>query len=614
MDKIKSVYQRSEVGGYVSYPIKFSCKQCGESYNDFKLKLAIFLYGIAFLTGKDDSLSVFTCPRCLKSNLLRVSDINQLFSDLSMFEGQNGSSWPTDLTYHSSVSFSPAQNPALKDFDIPYWNIPLSAVSKDNFTGIITSLQEENSYLFENGYLSSYIFDHDTPIGVMASIWFFNPKEIDKLIQIENESEIRVFPRYYHKMSFYEEYDEFVWNNLLYRKYRDEQKRLAAESFDTLSSVARENDINLDNLIEHNSNILSTEMIDEIYKNSAPSDSDSLNVASDFLHLILSDPDPWDMPSNAMRFYKDLWKFDLPFEENGLPEYQHAIDASEYEIDPLMKRHFDRVGTIKENQNKKSILEFLNENYSSFCEYIIEIAQRNDYAYGSIWPLKKRYVNDLYNYFNEQERDEAKHVFCKEGQTYTIIFNGGKPLRGFRGGGFKYLHYLVANRGKAFSHEELNALDGVDTEFLDSLDSSSNTDSGNSELAKSKKGKLTEYSNDRITTSAAQKLFIEYKRLKENIEAAEQSEDPDRITEAKMAFSKFKTHYQFYFGPGGRIKKFNSGSKTVKDKIAISLKRALKSIEKEDQEVYSHFFESLSPPYSNTLQYGPLKDIDWHCE
>ena len=188
---------------------KFNCEYCDQSFNHDNFNLSILLYGAAFLVGPKFCYTGFTCPKCLNTIMLKSDNLTELQQIMTFFRGPNGSHQYPFIRYHSSVIYSPVQLDQLKPYNIPTWTSPIDDNTKGNFRSMLALYLEEEPDLEQN-YLCSYIYWDEPPIGSFASVWWFKTDDIEALVKIENENRVRVFPRYVHKMAWYERYDYFA--------------------------------------------------------------------------------------------------------------------------------------------------------------------------------------------------------------------------------------------------------------------------------------------------------------------------------------------------------------------------------------------------------------------
>ena len=94
------------------------CPHCRQEFSEEGFHIAVFLYGIFFLIGKDHGYAGFTCPNCLNNFLLK-SDITHLTNTISAPFLQIGS-WliSPNLVYFSPFYQNPRKRSELKLFTI----------------------------------------------------------------------------------------------------------------------------------------------------------------------------------------------------------------------------------------------------------------------------------------------------------------------------------------------------------------------------------------------------------------------------------------------------------------------------------------------------------------
>ena len=50
--------------------IKFKCEHCGQEFWEENFNIAVLLYGIFILLGKENEYVGLTCPNCIKTILI----------------------------------------------------------------------------------------------------------------------------------------------------------------------------------------------------------------------------------------------------------------------------------------------------------------------------------------------------------------------------------------------------------------------------------------------------------------------------------------------------------------------------------------------------------------
>ncbi len=230
---------------------------------------------------------------------------------------------------------------------------------------------EEEPYL-ERDYMSSYIYGGESPIGSVTSVWWFKPDDIEPLVQIENEHQVRVFPRYFHKMSWHEKYNLFCWSYKLYQEYLAGLKEAASDNFNLLREYARQNDINLDKLLDDNPGIIKIETVEYIEQQAQQSAANNVKAVSEFLDLLVNfDPSPWDVPGAMSdlkcRYLKQL---DGILDRVAMEEAKYAFYAegptwtitfNGNTTRGLKQRGFKYIEYLTRNQHKEFHTDYLSE-------------------------------------------------------------------------------------------------------------------------------------------------------------------------------------------------------------------------------------------------------------
>jgi hypothetical protein len=292
----------------------------------------------------------------------------------------------------------PKNIPAIKGFDIPDYPIQLH----DFFEDELSHYMGENPQLQEK-YLCPYIPYGEPPMEPYFSIWWFREDQIDNLVKIENDEELRIFPRYIHKISEIENIDRFCWN---------------------------------------------------YYFPEGQVNRDKTRLPYDFVDILTAEPSPIELPIINLSSYEFLWKTPHPFENNGVPRSLIDVDTGQFQK-PKKTFVFDEIaGDVKDYFEKGYGLNFINENYEAFIKEYIELSQSLSFSYALIWELKKKYIKPLHEQMHKEARSKARYAFYSEGPTWTITFDG-KTLRGLRGKGFEYLHHLVSNKNQSIYPSKL---------------------------------------------------------------------------------------------------------------------------------------------------------------
>jgi len=200
------------------------------------------------------------------------------------------------------------------------------------------------------------------------------------------------------------------------------------------------------------------------------------------------------------------------------------------------------------------------------------------------------------------------HVFRQLGPTWEIVYNG-KPLRGLKGKGFRYIYFLVKHPHKEY-HTDQIAKEGEKT-HTDSLSKPIEATTSENESDNIKKGKKTNDHRNMLYGKSKEELKKYWDDLKKELKEAEEYNDPDRKEIARKELEDFEEYYFELTRPGDKSRKFRDGSTKTRDRITKSIERALDTIKKYDEATGRHFYNALKPIHSYYLSYTPDRHINW---
>ena len=598
--------------------LDFKCEHCGQEYGMETVNIAVFLYGVFFLVGKESGYVGINCPRCMKTIMMKGNkDLFEFTKDsLSSYIHLGNIQFDPHLQYHSSVNYLPEHIPPLKGFNIPHWNTTLI---EGNTTSVEMSLLHyiDNEPRLNEEYFCSYVFGGEPPMGSFFSVWWFREKDIYELVRIEEQEQLRIFPRCVHHNSVYEDIDSFCWNNHIYLTYLKKERQIAEDGLKELRKVAEERGMDFGELLEANPGIAEPNIIGFMEKQAIDhAKENEFSITFDLMNILAADPFPWDWPGPRGSVCEVLWKTTFPFQNREVPKTLVNIDSTPYEKPEQAPGHDEMVSQLRMNFTQGCVQNFLYEKHLDFITDYILLAQKTGFSYAAVWDLKEQYLKSLYDHMiasaETQTPVESLYVFCQEGPAWRITYEG-KTLRGLRGKGFGYIHYLVSRKGEQFHTEELAQLDGVIVnDYVSSLPNTSHQYDNSS--VSSQKAKEDIDSRDMVYGRSREELEEHWIYLQKELSQAEESNDPGRIEKAESELRNFEEYVVKYFGKGGKVRKFRNESTRNKDRVTKSIERALNTIRKHHENTWQHFYRSLRPINSFRLSYTPNKDLDWHTE
>ena len=186
--------------------LTFSCPHCSHSvpYID-----VVSSYGIIFLFGKDDGYYGSVCPACLRTTLesVGIDDLQafkqNLFAEVeSVVEGHVNRLQYNSFSYHTD--YLPKESPKIIRSSVKTLNGNSGNLSKD----LMSRLYRKTSSLSER--YCSYSFG-DIAMGPAIAVWWYNKEDIETIAHIENEKQLKVFPRYLIHDSLTLAMQNFFW-------------------------------------------------------------------------------------------------------------------------------------------------------------------------------------------------------------------------------------------------------------------------------------------------------------------------------------------------------------------------------------------------------------------
>ena len=347
----------------------FQCKHCGQEYKceGELFSIAVFLYGIFFLTDGKYGYTGITCPRCLKT-ITNEGEISQtaLHWKSASFFLAFGRSSDIILKYHSSYnSFQDINKVKINSSSVHYHSGELSDKDLAAFRNGI-DLFKQKFNLYEN-HFCTYAFDDDLPMGSSFSVGWFTKEQIDYFIKIENDKSLRIFPRYILYNSIYDDIERFCWE------------------------------------------YYSKEIVNRI---TARSKSKKSLIPTDFLSILVDDPlplvfFPFPFGDGAAHLhdmqFKSFWKIIHPFFNKEFKKDLFDCDLAEFEEPQKKPDHDEKATFVKENFHKGFIQDLLYEHHLDFIKEYIKLSRKIDFSYAAIWQLKEGYLDRLYNALIEKQ-------------------------------------------------------------------------------------------------------------------------------------------------------------------------------------------------------------------
>jgi hypothetical protein len=584
------------------------CPHCGQDFSEEGLNIAVFLYGVFFLVGKEHGYAGITCPTCLNTichhdsleNILRAKEI--LTGPIHLGDSE----FDPNLRYFSSAEASPKNIPLIGDFHITYLWHRMNGNEPPSLSDRISVYLENNSHL-EEDCLCSCFLDEKDPAGTFCYVWWFKENEIEKLLKIENDKGIKIFPRYFHRCALIEDVDRFCLNYGLFNKSLDDLKNLAKTNLDKLEKHATYHGIDFDELLDENQDIMNTGMIKTVQTDYQKRNNTAiLNLTGDFLNILLADPTPWDFEAQINRLCKGFWKTKSPFSGKPLPHSLTRFDQKPYEVMNQDEQRDNDAKSIISNHREKYVQDFLFENYSNFIKNYTDCVKTQNFSYAELWALKDQYFSALNEIVKKETTQKNTNKFYRQ-DGFWILSYQRKTIRLKYLKGFAYMQFLVSRTNIDYSYTELhNLLDGEGQKDGDSEDA-------------------IDHNEVRITAghTKTKESMISYKKLKraqrvrpkivEAIVEATELGNEKRVYRLKDGLSRIDAYCKKFLPKiDGQSKTYENvyAYKAKKDKVDRDINYALKYLKNIDEKAWRHFRFSIKNRLGR-IGYESSEGPDW---
>ena len=204
-------------------------KQCGQKFTSDNIKLAVWLYGVVFLSEEVVSMENktpgayigITCPRCLSTILWPCSKQGlfsfkaELDSELQIMKLEQSDTGNTIV--EPVYSFEPHLR-YYSPFNLNKEVLGQRMVFSRGFPAPESSPNFYNHFqeytateIFDQEKLfCSYLIEDTPPMGNFSNVLWFNEEDISELLAIENEKHVRIFPRYIYRTELVTKIDHLL--------------------------------------------------------------------------------------------------------------------------------------------------------------------------------------------------------------------------------------------------------------------------------------------------------------------------------------------------------------------------------------------------------------------
>lgn len=625
-------------------------ENCGQRFNEYSIKLAVWLYGAIFLVQREkfDNTDPYgpsklilsakdikgyvgiTCPKCLETNFFSktVEDIRMLQTflasgltlDQKPIKSADGNylkiqeTFPLNLRYYSPFGL---KKDLLNNHDIV--GSTFTPADEDYFYDEITIFVAGEGEDLE-GHFCSFsqhsLNKESLPIGEEAYIYWYNNKDIPIILNLEKDKEERIFPRYHYFPELLLKADALLKYNYHSDKIRFEAKnehKMIMEQYYEQETDHEEN------------SLTQPPTFKELLERKKAEITGDPKMNAEFLEFLFLEPIPIvNFFGKSLKNCDYLWVEKNPFYEKGLPDdfiFEQPYLGFLERANKNSHKHQKLLKLIRENMDKQYVQEFLKKNLIDFLEEYEEQLSSNQFSYASIWELKESYLEGLFKATNKGLSSEAPYVMSREGEdTWRIVFNNKKSEKLLTGVGFAYIYYLLCNENEYYYHSDL-LLEGKGVESKVHKKEPKKKygvyrqDDGNDQFN-------DDASSDTKPQPAISRkdlaiLFSNIKKCEDGLSDAEILGNKEKILKFENELESLKKYKNEVYNPKTKGPRFIQDDKNRKavNSVGRALKRALVQLQKKHPEAYKYLHKALDGDhlYRETLSYNPAPEdkVDW---
>ena len=191
----------------INYP--FKCQKCEAELTSDWLIAAVVTYGVILLVGEKDAFIGWSCPGCrgLSTNFIRLErdSFNQVVDALrtTLMNTRLGKLCYNSFPYRYDLRVSDFSRRAGRELLAEYETMHEWRLKYDE-----PQFEPTVKYC-------SYDFASDS-LGPIIYVWWYDGSQVENLMQRENETGLKLFPRFIVHHSMYSSINKFCWDHRIY--------------------------------------------------------------------------------------------------------------------------------------------------------------------------------------------------------------------------------------------------------------------------------------------------------------------------------------------------------------------------------------------------------------
>ena len=190
---------------------KLQC-ECGQKFVEVSIEAAIYIYGVFFIEGEDDSFVGTTCPACLNTIYLNLD--NETFSEACKWIKEKDISGQ-GRCFNPLGYFSPRLDEDPLEAIKPKYEYNIFAEDTFHINNFLWSYEydfkstsEKNPAIGNNNLYRTYLYDFAEVISCYHTVFWLTKNQIFNIIKYENEVKRRCIPRYVHHFNILKNIDQ----------------------------------------------------------------------------------------------------------------------------------------------------------------------------------------------------------------------------------------------------------------------------------------------------------------------------------------------------------------------------------------------------------------------
>lgn len=499
------------------------------------------------------------------------------------------------LKYYSPYISSPNANPFFSEFKI--WHRSGEFYDEEDLNRSISMFMETNR-LYNESLYCSYIDDLPSFYGPYYSILWLDKLQAKNLIQLEIEKEQRMIPRYLWNHESLINIEIFSWehkNKYICPVFNLDESVTHELNINDIDKINLFHECDIQELIENgyynnNSGILNT-----CIENLMDTRQQYLKKESDFHKILVYDDDLLKFSDKYIRTLNNMIVKNNPFLGWSKPFSTASLPNDIKNISN--KQIYKKLNSFQDKQYSKNFLK------KAADEFIVEYeryAKSNSWSYARLLSLKHKYVSMYLDAVEKGITREDDYAFYKIGTKFKIRFNK-KELPEHKLDGLIYIHYLVSNEGKLFTHHDLDMLK---PKRVVNVGKKKNT-----EFSVKDDSFKFDMSDEKYTETCINEL----KRLNKQYNKINETDYPEQKLLIKEKMDKLERFIKKSHHKNGTTKRIRGEYANVQNRIGKAIVDAITWMENQGCKEAATHFENTIEPYANKIGYF-LTDtkIKWH--